>query len=167
MSGSRAGLPDTVTYHTGLLPTPPGRLRRLAPWLLVFLLGAAAGAVAMRLWDRPLKLPPRRLEATVYLPTAGNPDKPFTQQDWDEAVGLLVKEFEGATLGAEVEGLWRGADGKLQREKVRPVIVTFDTHRLADFRRVLDEVGRRLKQEAVYARFEKPRVELRRTGATP
>jgi len=147
------------------------RAVRWACWTTLFVVSFAFGCGFAVLWlkfttRQEAPLPQERWEATVYLP-APAADTPFTQQDWDEAVGLLVKEFEGATLGAEVEGLWRGADGKLQREKVRPVIVTFDTHRLADFRRVLDEVGRRLKQEAVYARFEKPRVELRRTGATP
>jgi hypothetical protein len=145
---------------------------RLAVGTALLMVGAAAGSGGTLLWlkyDRrhEEKKPPERWEATVYLPTADNKDSPFTQKDWDEAVGLLVNEFEGATLGAEVEGLWRGPDGKLEREKVRPVVVSFDTHRLADFRRVLDEVGRRLKQEAVYARFERPRVELRRTGGTP
>jgi hypothetical protein len=137
---------------------------------LLFVVGAGAGACGTLLWlrhekEHKEKQPPERWEATIYLPaprSTANPTGAFSQEDWNEAIGLLVKEFEGATLGAEVEGLWRGADGKLERETIRPVIVSFDANRLDDFRRVLDEVGRRLKQEAVYARFEKPRVELRR-----
>jgi hypothetical protein len=154
--GIRPELPNTVAFR----PPPPERPRRLLALVLAFLVGAAAGAGALRLWDRPPKLPPRRLEATVYLPTKGNPDKPFTQQDWDEAVGLLAEEFGGATLGPEVEGCWRDRDNRLMREPVRLVVVSFEPHRLDDFRRALKRVGRLLRQEEMYTRFEQPLVEL-------
>jgi hypothetical protein len=156
--------------------------------IFLFVLGGAAGVGGTLLWlrsgrqaeppveklgeekppgekRREEKPPPERWEATIYLPAPRRNANPFTsteEADWNAAVGLLVREFEGATLGAEVEGLWHGSDGKLARETIRPIIVSFEPNRLEEFRRVLDEVGKRLKQEAVYARFEKPRVELRR-----
>jgi hypothetical protein len=133
-------------------------------WVVLFGLGAVTGGSAVHTWGRPAataELPPRRLEATIILPLTGHVDRPFTEAEWQGAVDLLVAEFGGATLGAPQEGCWRDAQGRLQREPVRPVIVSFGPERLADFRRTIDEVGRRLGQEAIYARFEEPRVELR------
>jgi hypothetical protein len=43
---------------------------------------------------------------------------------------------------------------------VRPVVVSFAPERLSDFRRSVQEVGELLGQDAVYVRFEEPRVEL-------
>jgi hypothetical protein len=139
-------------------------LRRASLWFFLLLAGAAAGGVAVHAWQRPApadELPPRRVEATIFLPLKGNPDHPFTQAEWDRAVDLLVAEFGGATLSAPLEGGWRDAHGRVLREAVRPVIVSFERERLADFRRAADEVGRRLGQEAVYIRYEEPRIELR------
>jgi hypothetical protein len=133
--------------------------------LALFALGAAAGGLVVFLHGGPSSpgddaLPPRRLEATVYLPTAPNPGHPFTQRDWDDALDLLVSEMGGATLGPPLEGCWRGADGKPQREPVRPVVVSFEPGRLEQLRRVLRRVGKKLGQEAVYVRLEDPRVEM-------
>lgn len=139
-------------------------LRRASLWFLLLLAGAVAGGVAVHAWQRPSpsdELPTRRLEAAIFLPLRGNPGHPFEQAEWDAAVNLIVAEFGGATLGAQQEGCWRDANGRLLREAVRPVTVSFEYARLADFRRVVDEMGRRLGQEAVYVRFEEPRVELR------
>jgi hypothetical protein len=104
--------------------------------------------------------PPRRLEATIYLPTRGNSQKPFSEKDWHSALQLLVVEFGGATLGTPVEGYWQDSQGQLQREPVRPVIVSFEREKLARFRKVVQDVGRKLGQETIYTRFEEPRVEL-------
>jgi hypothetical protein len=132
--------------------------------LVLFGLGAVTGGGVVHTWSRAVtiaELPPRRLEATIFLPLIGHADRPFTEAEWHQAVNLLVAEFGGATLGAPQEGCWRDAEGRLQREPVRPVIVSFAPERLADFRRTIDEMGRRLGQEAIYARFEEPRIELR------
>lgn len=139
---------------------------KLALAMGLFLLGVAVGAVAVHWHAPPLALPapsvtpPRRLEATVFLPVEGNTRQPFSSQEWNVALELLVTEFGGATIGAPVEGFWRDKDGKLQREPVRPVIISFEPDRLDRFRRTVHEVGRRLGQETIYIRFEEPRVEL-------
>jgi hypothetical protein len=130
-------------------------------WLF-FGLGAVAGGTGVYAWrqvEPPADLPPRRLEATVFLPVTGNPKQPFTQNDWDNAVDLLVSEFGGATLGPPLEGRWSD-EQRVQREQVRPVVISFERDRLPAFRRALQEVGRRLGQEAVYARYEEPRIDL-------
>ena len=140
---------------------------------IVFVTGAAAGGTGVHLWRGATApgpaaddLPPRRLEATVLLPSVDNYGRPLDAQ-WQAALELLTKEFGGATLGPPQEGCWRDAQGKLRREPVRPVTVTFERGKLGRFREVLDEVGKKLGQEAVYARFEEPRVELRTTGGAP
>ncbi len=137
---------------------------RWALGFFLFLLGGAVGggAVWVRTSHPPTAAdePPVRWEATVFLPLVANPEHPFTPQEWDDALALLVKEFGGATLGTEVEGCWIDQHGRLQRERVRPVVVSFESARLGDFRRVLDAVGRRLGQEALYTRFERPQVEV-------
>ncbi len=103
---------------------------------------------------------PRSLEATVFLPLADNDGRPFADDEWDRALVPLVTRFGGATLGAPQEGYWLGSDGRPRREPVRPVIVSFAPARLGEFRAAAHEVGRRLRQEAVYVRFHEPCVEL-------
>jgi hypothetical protein len=136
--------------------------------LLLLLGGGAAGGLAVYWWDhRPAPTetkPPRRCEATVFLPTTPNPEHPFTPAEWDEAVGLFAREFGGATLGPAVEGCWLNTAGKLQRESVRLVTVSFEPGQLDHFRHTLTEVGRRLGQEAVYVRYEEPRIDLLTVG---
>jgi hypothetical protein len=138
---------------------------------LVFASGMAAGGTGVHLWrNGPAAapaaddLPPRRLEATIVLPVVDNNGRPL-DAPWQAALELLTKEFGGATLGPAQEGCWRDGQGKLRREPVRPVVVSFERGRLGRFREVLDEVGRKLGQEAVYARFEEPRVEVRKPDA--
>jgi hypothetical protein len=135
-----------------------------------FFLGLLIGGTLIHTWQgaRPVDdLPARRWEATVYLPLVDNADQPLSDDDWLEAVGPLVNGLGGATLGAPVEGCWRDTTGRLRREPVRPVTVSFEPHLLKDFRRALDAVGRRLGQEAIYVRYEEPRVELRPVAVSP
>jgi hypothetical protein len=141
------------------------RLTRGLLALTLFMLGVVGGGAGVYLWTRPGPGPadpgpPRRWEATVFLPTRGNPDHPITERDWDDAVGLLAREFDGATLGPPQEGFWVNAAGKLLREPVRPVTVSFEPDRLDRFRQALRRLGRRLGQEALYVRYEEPRVEV-------
>ncbi len=143
-----------------------GTPRRRFGWAtLWFGLGLAVGVAATLAWHiyqvgRPGGLPPRRYEATVFLPLVDNAGRPVPEQRWQEALGLLVTELGGATLGSPVEGCWRDADGTIRREPVRPVVVSFEHDRLASFRRTLQRVGRRLGQQVLYTRFSEPRVEL-------
>jgi hypothetical protein len=110
---------------------------------------AAAGRPAPRCW-----------EATVYLPLADNTGRPFSEGAWQEALAVLVVPFGGATLGTVQEGCWLDARGRVCREQVRPVVISFGPDRLDEFRDAVRAVGRRLGQEAMYVRFEEPRVEL-------
>lgn len=142
------------------------RFRWLVLGLGLFLLGVLTGAGLMTLRARgqpvpaSIAAPERRLEATIFLPLTGNPRQPFSEKEWHDALSLLVADFGGATLGLPQEGYWRDGDGKLQKEPIRPVIVSFAPERLERFRQLVNEVGRRLGQEEVYVRFEEPRVEL-------
>jgi hypothetical protein len=129
--------------------------------LVVFVLGVAAGGAAVHSWHhRADSLPVRRLEATVLVPLVDNDNKQIEPENWQDAVEPLVRGFGGATLGAPAEGRWVDGTGRLRREEVRPVVVSFEAHRLEEFRRAVHEVGRRLGQETMYVRFEEPRIEL-------
>lgn len=99
-------------------------------------------------------------EATVYLPLADNSGQPFSEETWREVLAMLVGPFGGATLGSAQEGCWLDAHGRVHREQVRPVVISFAADRLKEFRDVVRAVGQRLGQEAMYIRFEEPRVEL-------
>ena len=79
----------------------------------------------------------------------------------------LVVPFGGATLGQSQEGCWLDAGRRVCREPIRPVVVSFMPERLDEFRQALHDVGKRLGQEAMYVRFEEPRVELVRVDAAP
>jgi hypothetical protein len=103
---------------------------------------------------------PRCWEATVYLPLADNQGQPFSEGAWQETLAVLVVPFGGATLGPPQEGCWLDVHGRVCREQVRPVVISFAPERLDEFRGVVRAVGRRLGQEAMYVRFEEPRVEL-------
>jgi hypothetical protein len=145
-----------------------GTPRRRVVWAaLWFGLGLAVGAAATFAWHQHQAeragaggLPPRRYEATVFLPLVDNQGRTVPEDQWQEALGLLVTELGGATLAAPVEGCWRDDDGAIRREPVRPVIVSFEQDRLDNFRRTLQRVGRRLGQRVLYTRFSEPRVEL-------
>lgn len=106
------------------------------------------------------RLAARSLEATVYLPLADNAGRPFADDTWQVALAVLVEPFGGATLGNAQEGCWLDARGRVLREPVRPVVVSFAPERLDEFRGAVRTVGRHLRQEAMYVRFEEPRVEL-------
>jgi hypothetical protein len=106
------------------------------------------------------RAPPRSWEATVYLPLADNQGRPFTEAEWGGALEVLVAHFGGATLGDPHEGCWLDARRRVHREPVRPVVVSFAPRRIDEFRRAVLDVGRRLDQEAMYVRFDEPRVEL-------
>jgi hypothetical protein len=103
---------------------------------------------------------PRRLEATVYLPTVDNQGRPFEEARWQHALESLVAPFGGATLGQPQEGCWLDGRGRVCREPIRPVVVSFAPARLAEFRKAVHDVGKRLGQEAMYVRFEEPRVDV-------
>jgi hypothetical protein len=142
--------------------TPPKLRSSLLRGLALFLAGLILGGTGVFFWTRPSEegLPPRRWEATVYLPLADNDGKPFAEQDWDDALGILVAECGGATLGIKREGVWVDERKQTRRETVRAVIVSFPRDRLDSFRRALVEAGKRLGQQAMYVRLEEPRIEI-------
>jgi hypothetical protein len=130
---------------------------------LVALGAAVGGGIVYLFMPRGAATPsstPRLLEATVLLPTQGNPDKPFSEKEWNDAVGDLARQFGGATLGPLQEGCWIDAHGKLLREPVRPVTVAFRADRETEFRNQLRQLGKRLGQQTLYIRHESPRIEF-------
>ena len=135
--------------------------RQLLIGLCLLALGATVGGLVVAYQTKqPAPGLSRRLEATIHLPTRGNPDRPFAEHEWEEAVGLLVREFGGATLGPAQEGCWINGAGQVQREPLRLVIVSFEAERLNRFREVVRETGRRLGQEALYIRYEEPGIDI-------
>jgi hypothetical protein len=142
-------------------------VRSVCLWASLIASGMVIGGAAVfALYDRlfapaqTLEELPRRWEATIYLPLADSRDQPLSSERWDQAIEMLAKEFGGATLGSEIEGRWRDKQSRVHRERVRPIIVSFEHGRMNDLRRVLSEVGRLLDQDAIYARFEEPRILL-------
>src|SRR5262245_11971282 len=106
------------------MPNPRPASLALLVGVVLFGLGVAAG-----LWLPALlsPVPPGiepRWEATIYLPVPVADDPRLNEDAWKAALAeLLTEPFTGATLGVPVEGLWRGEDGRLGREAVRPVVV--------------------------------------------
>jgi hypothetical protein len=139
---------------------------------VLFLAGVAAGGAAVlgfehgpRLLHRPAAAePPRRWEATLYLPVVDGDGRRFSADDWQAALSDLVERFGGATVAAEQEGWWVDARKQVRREPVRPVTISFDRHRLGEFRDSIRALGRRLGQAEMYFRLEEPRVEVLPVG---
>jgi hypothetical protein len=129
----------------------------------LFVAGLVAGGAAV-FWWLSSSGPPRVWEATVLVPLVDNRGERVPPERWNNALEPLVDDFGGATLGPEQEGWWRDSQKQIHREPVRPVVVSFDHQRLAEFRRAVLEVGRRLGQEAIYVRLEEPRVEVLSVG---
>jgi hypothetical protein len=150
-------LPDTQTDRGGTFVkfVPRGLLG-----VVLFAAGLAVGGLGVYTWEhRPSSLP-RRLEATVLLPTQDDKGAAFPDERWQEALRLLVDECGGATVGPPQEGWWQDDSKSITREPVRPVVVSFPKDRLAGFRVAVTEAGRRLGQRAVYVRYEEPRLEI-------
>ena len=103
---------------------------------------------------------PRHCEATLYLPLADDQGRRFSESEWQERWRNCVRPFGGATLGEPREGCWIGSGRRLCREWVRPVVISFAPERIEEFRRAARAAGRKLGQEAMYARFEEPGVDL-------
>jgi hypothetical protein len=147
--------------------------RRALIGLVLFLDGLGLGGLGVYAWLHPLpspvatvqKLPARRWEATLYLPLEDNQGKRFVPEVWDGALNLLVAEFGGATLGPEQKGCWLDAEKQIRREPIQLVIVSFEQDRLTTFQEVVRQVGRRLRQEAMYVRYEESRIDLIPVGA--
>jgi hypothetical protein len=141
---------------------------------VVFLAGSVAGGAAVLGWEHgrrllhpppaPVAEPPRRWEATLYLPVVDGDGRRLSADGWQAALAELVEHFGGATLAAEQEGWWVDGRGQLRREPVRPVTISFERHRLAEFRDGVRAVGRRLGQAEMYFRLEEPRVEVLSVG---
>jgi hypothetical protein len=136
----------------------PGLRRRLMG-LALFLAGVALGALATFAWEEH-QASSRRWEATAYVPLVDNDGRPFAESDWQEALHVLVADFGGATVGPPQEGWWLDDGRQIHREPVRPVTVSFERSRLADFRRSIRAVGQRLGQQEMYVRLEEPRIEV-------
>jgi hypothetical protein len=159
---------------------PPGWETVRDRWLRYHdLRGAAEAAsfvllLAAALLYRPSTVPvetaggpaPRCWEATVYLPLADNEGRSFAEAAWREALEGLVAPFGGATLGEPQDGCWVDPRGRVCRERVRPVVVSFAPDRLDEFRHAVRGAGTRLGQQAMYVRLEEPRVELVPVGAS-
>ncbi len=136
----------------------------------LFAAGLAVGGVAVFTWEQgpaafarapvPADAPPLVWEATVYVPLTDNAGRRFPDEQWQGALDMLVADFGGVTLAAEMDGWSLDAERTVRREPVRAVIVSFGHDRLADFRESIREVGRRLGQDAMYVRLEEPRVEV-------
>lgn len=132
----------------------------------LFAVGLAVGGLGVYAWDHRSAGPPRQLEATVFLPTQDRHGTPFPDGRWQEAVKLLVAAAGGATVGPPQEGWWQTDSSTVVHEPVRPVIVSFPRDVLPRFRQATLEVGRLLEQQAIYVRYEEPRVELILPGAS-
>jgi hypothetical protein len=140
---------------------------------VLFLAGVTAGGGGVLAWERgpgllhrppPPAESPRRWEATLYLPLADTDGHRFSAETWQGALSDLVGRFRGATLAPEQEGWWVDGRNQVHREPVRPVTVSFERHRLDEFRASVREVGRRLGQVEMYVRLEEARVELLPVG---
>ena len=111
--------------------------------------------------SRPTESPAAtHVEATVYLPLADNSGRAFASEVWDQALAELVTPFGGGTLGEPQEGCWVDAAGRLIRERVRPVVISFAPERAEQFRAAVRQMRQDLAQEAVYVRYGETRVEL-------
>jgi hypothetical protein len=142
--------------------------------LVVFVAGLAAGGAAVLGWEHGPRLlhrptphaaePPRRWEATLYLPVVDGDGRRLSADGWQAALADLVECFGGATLAAEQEGWWVDGRKQVRREPVRPVTISFERHRLDEFRDRVRAVGRRLGQVEMYFRLEEPRVEVLPVG---
>jgi hypothetical protein len=140
--------------------------------IAVFFTGVVVGGSAAFTWTARQQLidfspttaskedPARVWEATILVPVVDGNGQRFNEPDWQRALDILVADFGGATLGSEQEGWWLDSHKQVHREAVRPVTISFDRHRLDEFRSSVREVGRRLRQEAMYVRLEEPRVEV-------
>src|SRR5262249_52452732 len=140
--------------------------------IAVFLAGMVVGGSAVFTWTlrdalfnaapavSSAEVPPRTWEATILVPVTDSEGRRFDEPDWHRALDILVADFGGATLGSEQEGWWLDARKEIHREAVRPVTISFDRKRLDEFRASVREVGRRLRQEAMYIRLEEPRIEV-------
>lgn len=101
-----------------------------------------------------------RTEATVLLPLADNSGRAFPDATWDQALAGLVTPFGGGTLGEPQEGCWVDDRGRLVREWVRPVVISFPPADAETFRNALRRLRHDLAQEAVYVRYAEARIEL-------
>lgn len=137
-------------------------MKRTVLGIGLFTVGVALGGTAVFFWREgpAAEEPPRVWEATLLLPVNDNRGRPFPETQWRDALAVLVTRFGGATLGEQREGCWHASGGRVQSEPVRVVVVSFERGRLAEFRRTVREVGRRLGQESMYVRLGEPRVEV-------
>ncbi len=136
-------------------------MRATVVGVVLFGLGVLVGVFAPALWAPPWPSGiDSHWEATLYLPAPVTGDSHLSDDNWKAALAEFTQPFGGATLIGPVEGLWHAADGTLQREAVRPVVVSFPTEKLPAFRARLEILRERLRQEAIYVRYERPLVEL-------
>jgi hypothetical protein len=128
--------------------------------VVLFAAGMAVGGLGVYTYDHRPTAPPRRWEATIYLPTHDASGKPFEADRWQEAVQVIVNECGGATIGAPQEGWWQDEAKTITHEPVRPITVSFPRTALPAFKQAASEAGKKLGQRMLYIRYEEPRVEI-------
>lgn len=136
-------------------------------FLGILLVGMAIGGLTVHALVKPtapatpseVNLPPVQWEATLYLPLQDNQGQPFPKEVRDRALDILIRKFGGATLGPERQGCWLDPKNQIQREPIQLVTISFPEAQLEEFRAAVKEMGQVLRQQEVYIRFEKPRIE--------
>lgn len=91
------------------------------------------------------------MQFVTYLPTHYNDGSQVQPVEMQAIVAELFQRFGGATVSGPVQGHWiDSVTGQAYSDESLRVEIATDRERLAEVQTVVVEIGKRLKQEAMY-----------------
>jgi hypothetical protein len=91
------------------------------------------------------------MQFITYLPTHYNDGTQVPESEIQDIIRELFDAFGGATISGTVEGYWKDtATGQAFTDESWRVEIATERERLAEVQTIVLEIGKRLRQEAMY-----------------
>ena len=100
------------------------------------------------------------LKLITLIPTKYNTGEKVGREIFQRFETRLIEIAGGFSSEGFVEGGWEGPDGKIYRDKTRKYSIAADEAKIEELKTLIKEIGKELKQEAMYVEISRPEIEF-------